>query len=76
VRGTYLDGLDQGPAAVIADPQLPLPPYSPTRFTIAVNFGDAVLFLDCSVDGDRLITGTQRTSALGWNNTFPFTMTR
>jgi hypothetical protein len=76
LRGRYLDGLDEGPAEVLLSPPAPLPPYSPTRFTLAVNFGDAILYLDCSVDGERRIIGAQRTSALGWNRTFPFTLTR
>lgn len=76
LRGTYSDGLDEGPVHLLPDPPAPLPPYSPNHFTLAVNFGDAILYLECSVEADRLITGSQRTSALGWNRTFPFTMTR
>ncbi|MFB3852606.1 MAG: carboxypeptidase regulatory-like domain-containing protein [Vicinamibacterales bacterium] len=76
IRGTYIDGLDEGPVELLLDPPDPLPDYSPGRFTLAVNFGDAILYLECSVDGDRSITGSQRTSALGWNRSFPFTMTR
>jgi hypothetical protein len=46
-----------------------------SSITIAVDFGDAQLHFDGTVETVRRVTGTMRTSALG-NTPFPFTMTR
>ena len=48
---------------------------STTEFVLRVDFGDAVLFLECAVEDARKIRGVHRTSALG-NRPYPFTMTR
>jgi len=49
--------------------------YSSPELTLRVDFGDAVLFLECVVEDARDIGGVQRTSALG-NRPYPFKMRR
>jgi len=44
-------------------------------FVLRVDFGDAVLFLECEIEDPREVNGVQRTSALG-NRPYPFTMKR
>ncbi len=49
--------------------------YGSAEFVLRVDFGDAVLFLECEIEDPREINGVQRTSALG-NRPYPFTMKR
>ncbi len=49
--------------------------YSSPELTLRVDFGDAVLFLECVIEEARDISGVQRTSALG-NRPYPFKMRR
>jgi len=67
LRGMYLDQHDASPSVSGA--------YSAAEFVLRVDFGDAVLFLECVIEDAREINGVQRTSALG-NRPFPFTMKR
>jgi len=67
LRGVYVDRHDVSPAVSGS--------YSTPEFTLRVDFGDAVLFLECAIDDARKIRGVQRTSALG-NRPYPFEMTR
>jgi hypothetical protein len=67
LRGTYIDQHDSSSAVTGS--------YTGASFTLRVDFGDAVLFLDCTVDNARQVSGVQRTPALG-NRAYPFTMTR
>lgn len=67
LRGTYVDqhDLSMDVSGAAGSPQ----------FTLRVNFGDAVLFLECEIEDAREVNGVQRTSALG-NRPYPFTMKR
>jgi len=67
LRGTYVDQHDLSMDVSGAD--------GSPQFTLRVNFGDAVLFLECEIEDAREINGVQRTSALG-NRPYPFTMKR
>jgi hypothetical protein len=66
-RGMYVDQHDSSPS-VAGSPSAP-------EFTLVVNFGDAFLLLECTIEDEREINGIQRTPALG-NRPFPFTMKR
>jgi hypothetical protein len=66
LRGTYVDQHDAGSVSGS---------WTATEFTLAVNFGDAVLLLECEVEDPREVNGVQRTSALG-NRPYGFTMKR
>ncbi len=46
-----------------------------STFVLRVDFGDAVVFMECAIDDPRHIHGVMRTSALG-NVPYPFSMTR
>jgi hypothetical protein len=67
LRGSYRDRLDTS--------SLVTGTMTGELMTAVVDFGDAKLNFDGTVDGARQIRGTMRTSALG-NTPFPFTMTR
>lgn len=66
LRGTYVDQHDSGSVSGS---------WAATEFTLAVNFGDAVLLLECEIEDAREVNGVQRTSALG-NRPYGFTMKR
>ncbi len=66
LRGTYVDQHDSGSVSGT---------WAATEFTLAVNFGDAVLLLECEIEDAREVNGVQRTSALG-NRPYGFTMKR
>jgi len=67
LRGMYVDRLDSSWSVSGA--------YSTPEFTLRIDFGDAVLFLECAIKDAREVNGVHRTSALG-NRPYPFTMTR
>jgi hypothetical protein len=66
-RGMYADGHDVSPSVSGT--------YATPEFTLRVDFGDAVLFLECLLEEAREVSGVQRTSALG-NRPYPFDMKR
>ena len=65
--GIYADQHDLSPAVSGS--------YLTPEFTLRVDFGDAVLFLECAIEDAREVNGVHRTSALG-NRPYPFTMKR
>ena len=67
LRGIYVDRHDSSSSVSGA--------YSTPEFTLRIDFGDAVLFLECAIKDAREVNGVHRTSALG-NRPYPFTMTR
>lgn len=67
LRGSYADRLDTSQSVTGT--------LSGTVMTLAVDFGDAQVHFDGTVESARLVRGTMRTSALG-NTPFPFTMVR
>ncbi len=67
LRGMYADQHDASSSVSGA--------FATPDFVLRVDFGDAVLFLECAVEDAREINGVQRTSALG-NRPWPFTMKR
>lgn len=67
LRGMYADQHDASPAVSGT--------YSTPEFTLRVDFGDAVLFLECMIEDAHDVSGVQRTSALG-NRPYAFRMKR
>jgi hypothetical protein len=67
LRGQYVDQLDRSLSVSGT--------YSSPELTLRVDFGDAVLNLECVIEEAREISGVQRTSALG-NHPYPFKMQR
>jgi hypothetical protein len=67
VRGSYADRHDASQSVSGT--------LSCAVLTLAVDFGDAQVHVEGTVETARLVRGTMRTSALG-NTPFPFTMVR
>lgn len=67
LAGVYRDQHD-GTSAVTGT-------YSSSGFTLRLDFGDAVLNIECTIDDARQVHGVMRTSALG-NTPYPYTMVR